>query len=87
MTTPTPDLPPTDAPGETPTKPLTASEEFAEKSRAAYQWWDNLATLNAEDPVPVMLAKIGVRIVGVLVLIGLSPLILLGFLFALLAVA
>lgn len=64
-----------------------AATELADRTKAAYQWWDNLATINAEDPFLVGAAKIGIRLVGIIVLIALSPLILLGFLMAFIVVA
>lgn len=62
-------------------------EELAEKAKAAYQWWDNLATFHADDPLWLGGVKIIIRVIGVLVLLALSPLILLGLFFAFLAVA
>ncbi len=72
---------------DTPNKPTKPGEELAEKAQAAYRWWDDLARLNSEDPVWLMLAKIGIRVVGILVLLAMSPLILLGILMAFAAVA
>lgn len=68
----------------TPAKP---GEQMAERAKEAYRWWDNLATLHPEDPFLVGAAKIGVRVVGIIVLLALSPLILLGLAMALVAVA
>ncbi len=51
-----------------------------------YKWWNNLATINAEDPLLVGLAKLGLRLVGILVLLALSPLIILGLLVAFITV-
>lgn len=67
-------------------KPANAADELADKAKAAYQWWDHLATFHPEDPWWVGGLKILFRFVGVVVLIALSPLILLGLLFAFLAV-
>lgn len=75
----------TDAPP--PTEPRKPGEELAEKAQAAYQWWDNLATLNAEDPLWLGAAKIGARVVGILVLLAMSPFILLGLAMAFIVVA
>lgn len=77
-------------------QPNTSSEEkpssqpaapLGGKAKEAYDRWDNWATLNADDPFLVGVAKIGIRVVGILVLIALSPLILLGFLMAFIVVA
>lgn len=73
--TPNPDLP---------TKP---GEALADKAKSAYRWWDKLSTINPEDPLWLGGAKILARVVGVLVLLAMSPLILLGLFFAFIAVA
>ena len=70
--------------GPAPEKPTDA---LAEKAKATYEWWDNLATLNADDPVWLFLPKILARLLGILILLALSPLILFGILIAFLAVA
>lgn len=71
----------------TPPESPTPGDQLAEKTKAAYRWWDNLATINAEDPLWLGAIKIGFRLLGILVLIAISPLILLGFFFVFLAVA
>lgn len=68
-------------------EPNKPGEEIAEKAQAAYRWWDDLARLNAEDPVWLMLGKIGIRVVGILLLLVLSPFILLGLAMAFIVVA
>lgn len=79
---------PTQSPDQdAPEKPNKPGEELAEKAQAAYRWWDDLARLNSEDPVWLMLAKLGVRVVGILVLLAMSPFILLGVLLAFAAVS
>lgn len=72
---------------DTPDKPNKPGEELAEKAQAAYRWWDDLARLNSEDPVWLMLAKLSVRVIGILVLLAMSPFILLGVLLAFAAVS
>lgn len=74
-------------PDPNPEKSAAPADQLTQKAQSAYRWWDNLATLNAEDPVPVMLGKLAVRVVGILVLLALSPFILIGFLLAIAAVA
>ncbi|TXF86025.1 hypothetical protein FUA23_20020 [Neolewinella aurantiaca] len=68
-------------------EPEKPGDALAEKAKSAYQWWDNLATLNADDPLWMGALKIGVRVLGVLILLALSPLILLGVMLAFIAVA
>jgi hypothetical protein len=58
----------------------------AEKAKSAYRWWDDLATLREEDPLWLGAAKIMARVIGIIVLLALSPFILLGLLMAFLIV-
>ena len=62
------------------------SHSIADKAAETYRWWDNLATINAEDPFWLGAAKIGIRLFGVIVLLALSPVILLGLVIAFFAV-
>lgn len=71
----------------TDTSPATTGDEIANRAQAAYKWWDDLATLRADDPLWLGALKIGFRVVGIIVLIALSPLILLGLMMAFIAVA
>ncbi len=74
--------PPTPPTPETP----TAGNALTDKAAETYQWWNNLATINAEDPFLVGAAKIGIRLLGIIVLLALSPIILLGVVIAFFAV-
>jgi hypothetical protein len=80
-------MPDTPDPEPTEEKAPSKGEELAEQAQAAYRWWDNLATFHAEDPLWLGAAKILFRLVGILVLLAMSPLILLGLLLALMAVS
>lgn len=64
------------------------AEDHDLKGRAVetYQWWNNLATINAEDPFLVGMAKLGIRLLGIVVLLALSPLIILGLVVAFITV-
>ncbi|NJC28118.1 hypothetical protein [Neolewinella antarctica] len=68
-------------------QPKAATEELTSKVKDTYEWWNNLATINAEDPFLVGAMKIGVRLIGILILLALSPLILLGLMLGFLAAA
>ncbi len=76
---PTPQPPP-------PPESSSASNALTEKAAETYQWWNNLATLHPEDPFLVGAGKIGIRLVGIIVLLALSPIILLGLIIAFFAV-
>ena len=60
--------------------------ELADKAKAAYRWWDHLATFHPDDPWYLGVAKVGFRAVGVVVLLALSPIIILGILIGFAAV-
>ncbi|OAV44198.1 hypothetical protein [Lewinella sp. 4G2] len=74
-------------PESTPTEKNKPADAMAGKVKETYEWWNNLATINEEDPLWVGAAKIGVRLFGILILLALSPLILVGFLMAFIAAA
>ena len=76
------DKQPTDRPSQESDATAAPPEQLADKVKETYQWWDNLATINAEDPFWVGALKIGARLIGILILLALSPLIILGFLMA-----
>ncbi|THH40512.1 hypothetical protein [Neolewinella litorea] len=71
---------------EVPAEKSSATKALTDRAAETYQWWDNLATINAEDPFLVGAVKIGVRLLGVVILLALSPVILLGIIIAFLAV-
>lgn len=75
------------APTPTEGEPKKPGEALADKAKTAYRWWNNLATINAEDPLWLGASKILLRVVGILILLAMSPLIILGLFFAFLAVA
>ncbi|MEM6317522.1 MAG: hypothetical protein AAF960_07615 [Bacteroidota bacterium] len=58
--------------------------KMVDKATETYKWWNNLATLNPQDSIGLTIAKIGIRVLGVIVLIALSPIaivaIIIGFL-------
>jgi len=63
-----------------------ATDVVLDKSMEAFKWWNNLATLNKEDSIPMSMVKIGIRIVGVIVLIALSPIAIIAVMIAFLTV-
>jgi hypothetical protein len=69
-----------------PEEPLESGNKVADKAVETYKWWNNLATINAEDPFLVGAAKIGIRLLGIIVLLALSPLIILGLVVAFITV-
>lgn len=82
-----PTQPSENSPTPDPDATASAPEQLSSKVKETYEWWNNLATINAEDPFWVGALKILVRLVGILVLLALSPLILMGFLMAFIVAA
>ena len=76
---------------ETPPEPdwkVTNTDDTTDDGNAAtnaYQWWNNISRLDADDPTLLMAGKILVRIIGIIILIALSPFILIGLFFGLIA--
>ena len=54
----------------------TPADELAERAKAAYQWWDHLATFHPQDPWWLGGLKLLIRAVGIIVLLALSPLLI-----------
>ena len=74
------------SPEETPKSSQKTTDLMLDKSMDAFKWWNNLATLNKEDSIPMSLVKIGVRIVGIIVLIAISPIAIVALIIAFMAV-
>ena len=70
----------------TATEEATPGGALADKATETYKWWNNLATLHPEDPFLVGAGKIGIRLIGILVLLAMSPLIILGLIVAFITV-
>lgn len=79
--------PTTPTPEPLPPKTTTpAGNALTEKATETYKWWNNLATLHPEDPFLVGMGKIGIRLLGILILLALSPLIIAGLVIAFITV-
>ena len=67
-------------------QPDTKSDnKMINKATETYEWWNNLATLNPEDSIGLSILKIGFRIIGIIVLIALSPMVLVAIIVAFMA--
>ena len=62
------------------------SDQMVDQAAATYKWWNNLATLNKEDAIGMTLVKILVRIIGIIIMIILSPIAMIALFIAFLAV-
>ena len=52
--------------------------KMLDKAADTLGWWNRLATINADDPLWVGAIKIGIRVIGILILIAISPFVILG---------
>ncbi len=66
--------------------PKKVSDQMVDKGLATFKWWNNLATLNKEDSIAMSLVKISIRIVGIIILIAISPIAIIALIIAFMAV-
>jgi len=62
-----------------------AVDVLLNKATDSFKWWNNLATFNQEDALVMTLFKISVRVVGVVLMILLSPFALVALIVAFMA--
>lgn len=65
-------------PDKEPEKQADAKDKVLEKTSELYQRWNRLSSINADDPLWLGAIKIGIRILGILFLLAISPFVLLG---------
>lgn len=58
-------------------KPST-SDKMMDKAADSLNWWNKAATINEDDSIWVGFTKIIIRIIGILLLIAISPFVILG---------
>ena len=63
-----------------------AADVLIDKATESFKWWNNLATLNKEDSILITIFKISIRIVGIIIMIAISPFALIGLIVAFMAV-
>ncbi len=72
-------------PSEEITTDKKSGNQVMNKATETYEWWNNLATLNPEDSIGLSIMKIGIRVIGIIFLIAISPVVLAGALIAFMA--
>lgn len=55
------------------------------KMRWTYTKWEKMAAINENDSIPVSIVKIGIRVMGILFFLAISPFLIIGLLFGLFA--
>ena len=58
-------------------KPST-SDKMMDKAADSLNWWNRAATINEDDSIWVGFTKIVIRVIGILLLIAISPFVILG---------
>lgn len=66
--------------------PKKVSDQMIDKGLETFKWWNNLATLNKKDSIPMSLVKISIRIVGIVIMIAISPIAIISLIIAFMAV-
>ncbi len=65
---------------DTPEKEATNTNKILDKTTETFKWWNRLSSINAEDPIWLGFLKISFRIVGILIMLLISPFVILGLL-------
>ncbi len=58
-------------------KPST-SDKMLGKAADTLNWWNKISSINEDDSLGVGILKIGIRILGILILLAISPFVILG---------
>lgn len=66
--------------------PKKMSDQMVDKGLETFKWWNNLATLNKEDSIAMSLVKISIRIVGIIIMLAISPIAIVALMIAFAAV-
>ncbi|MFT6319837.1 MAG: hypothetical protein ACJAT4_000754 [Granulosicoccus sp.] len=56
----------------------SASDKIMDKAADKLNWWNRAATINEDDSMWVGFTKIVIRIIGILLLIAISPFVIIG---------
>lgn len=61
------------------------SDKMLDKAATTLNWWNRAASINADDPFWVGVIKIGIRIIGILILLAISPFVIIGLILGFIA--
>ena len=70
---------------DNPEKKPSTTDHMMDAVSDKFKWWNQLSTINAEDPIWLAIPKILVRIIGILFLLAISPFVILGLLLGIMA--
>jgi len=62
----------------TPEKKEKSTDKMMNKAADTFNWWNRMATLQEDDPIYIGFFKIMLRVIGIVIMITISPFILLG---------
>ncbi|WMX17232.1 MULTISPECIES: hypothetical protein [unclassified Aureispira] len=64
-------------------KPENSMDQVVlEKISKTLKWWNHAAAIHAEDSILVIALKLSIRVIGIAVLVALSPFAIFGFILA-----
>jgi|GEM_PF-1658684 len=56
----------------------SASDKIMDKAADKLNWWNRAATINEDDSMWIGFTKIVIRVIGILLLIAISPFVIIG---------
>lgn len=59
-------------------KEASSTDKMFDKAANTLNWWNKMATISEDDSLLVGFTKIVIRIIGILILLAISPFIILG---------
>jgi len=59
-------------------KKPSASDKMLDKAANTLNWWNKISTINKDDSLLMGFTKIMIRILGILILLAISPFVILG---------
>ena len=65
-----------------PEKKEKATDKMMDKAADTFNWWNRMATLHEDDPIYIGFLKVMIRIVGIVIMVAISPFVLLGLIVA-----
>ncbi len=61
-----------------PSEKPSASDKMMDKAADSLNWWNRAATINEDDSIWIGFTKIVIRVIGILLLIAISPFVIIG---------
>ena len=59
-------------------KKPSSTDKMMNKAADTFNWWNRISKINNDDPIWIGAIKILIRIIGILILLAISPFVILG---------